>query len=103
MYTHTEDLIPFYELKERDPEDLVEEEQEDTASWPETGQDKDQDREFGSSTNPEDLIPFYEMKERDPEDLVEEEQQDTASWPETRQDNDQDRDFQRMDKHNTIT
>ena len=41
-----EDLIPFYELKERDPEDLVEE-QEDTASpsWPETRQDKDQDRE----------------------------------------------------------
>ena len=46
MYTHTEDLIPFYELKERDPEYLVEEQQENTASWPETRQDKDQDRDF---------------------------------------------------------
>lgn len=46
VYTHTEDLIPFYELKERDQEDLVEEEQEDTASWPETRQNKDQDRDF---------------------------------------------------------
>ena len=44
-FANPEDLIPFYELKERDPEDLVEEQQEDTASWPETRQDKDQDRE----------------------------------------------------------
>lgn len=44
--TNTEDLIPFNELKERDQEDLVEEEQEDTASWLETRQDKDKDREF---------------------------------------------------------
>ena len=41
-----EDLIPFYELKERDQEDLVEEQQETTLCCPETRQNKDQDRDF---------------------------------------------------------
>ena len=48
MNINPEDLIPFYGLKEKDQEDLVEEQQEDTASpsWPETRQDNDQDRDF---------------------------------------------------------